>query len=143
MPRGIRKAKPAGVSPAVPSIQDRIRDAERQVAAGLKESVVVDQATLERVLLVVVETGQTKAQILKKAVVLGLDVLTFKPDQFETQKPMRITEAPSDPIPWEGQYNAELDATYTLRRGPSRFPDPVESDQSAAMEQAVADGPTL
>lgn len=133
MPKGIRKPKTQGSVLNQPSIQDRIRDAERQVAAGLKESVVVDPGTLERVLLLVISTGQTKAQILKKAVVLGLDVLTFKPDAEKKPNPFDVPWVEADAPKQIVGYSA-IEEGYTLRRGPQRFHEPEPSEESESSD---------
>lgn len=69
MPRGKRKQAEQN------SVHDRIRQAERTIATGIRETVHVSEDQLETVLKLIEKHGLTKAQVLRKAVRLGLEVL--------------------------------------------------------------------
>src|SRR5580704_13339732 len=71
-------ARPKKISPSpasVPSVHERIAAAEKALLQGATERVTVSDSDLETIAGLITDTGSTKAQILKKAVHLGLQVL--------------------------------------------------------------------
>lgn len=85
MPRGKRKP----VEDA--SIRARIRQAEKTINTGVRETVHVSDEQLEVVLRLIEKHGMTKAQVLRKAVRLGIEVLSqdLYPKKEQEQEPDR------------------------------------------------------
>jgi hypothetical protein len=72
-------ARPKKVSPSpavkTTTVLDRIRAAEKSLLTGATARVLISETDLENVASLIYDTGSTQAQILKKAVHLGLQVL--------------------------------------------------------------------
>lgn len=138
-----RKLSPSPVS--APSVHERIAAAEKALLQGATERVIVSDSDLETIAGLITDTGSTKAQILKKACHLGLQVLKMgNPVEATTaihEEPFETEWAKPDPIPYAG-------FAYELRRPPGRHePAPeeyltVEAGQkpkSAGRHEIVAD----
>lgn len=83
MPRG-RKPKTIfdtayKTSIPVTTVQDRIKAAEKALLAGVTERVLVSDDDLEKIVSIIGDQGFTKAYILKRAVHLGLQVMSINP----------------------------------------------------------------
>lgn len=113
MPRGVRKNKEIELT----GVRAKIRDAEKALQTGSRESVPVSDADLERVADLIGSLGLTKTQILQKAVRIGLDAISYDggagnvalpfvdgkpmvvlPNNFEVGELVEIVEsAPTEP----------------------------------------------
>lgn len=127
MPKGVRKPKPLPDKAWVETIHDRIKAAEKELLSGISERVLVSDEDLEKVVSIIREQGLTRAHILKRAVHLGLQVMSIplaselKKEEpviipFETYKlGSSVLGSAAEPYP-------DLD-TPTLIRGGGRWRD--------------------
>jgi hypothetical protein len=127
MPKGIRKAKPVAASP---TIHDRIRDAEKALTGGSRETVLVSEESLELVVRLIEALGSRKSDILRRAISLGLQVLeanSFPDGANEAYDEIEIVEKwQPDPIfiPKDsGEPGLSLE-----RSQPLQVPQPFEED---------------
>jgi hypothetical protein len=119
MPKGIRKARPVADSP---TIHDRIRDAEKALTGGSRETVLVSEESLELVVRLIEALGSRKSDILRRAVSLGLQVLEANsfPDEEES------IEEYND---GSDEEKGLLLKQYLLeRQQPLQVPQPLEDD---------------
>jgi hypothetical protein len=75
MSRISRSKKITATSAPTITVHDRIRAAEKSLLAGQSARVLISESDLEKIAELIESTGQTYAQILKKAVHLGVAVL--------------------------------------------------------------------
>ncbi len=120
------RTKKISPSPAVAAttVRDRIRAAEKSLLSGAKASVLISETDLENVASLIIGTGSTQAQILKKAVHLGLQVLRMGSPVEQTvaahEEPFETVWAKPEPVPYAG-FNYEL-------RKPAGRHEPVLED---------------
>lgn len=133
-------ARPKKVSPSPAVIEttvhDRIRAAEKSLLSGATERVLVSDSDLETIAGLILDSGSTKAQLLKKAVHLGLQVLVFGKDTGTTPGTATIAYEEAfdndttggwvkpEPIPYAG---------FELRRPAGRH-EPVEEPTTFTAE---------
>ena len=118
-----RMARTKKISPSpavVPTVHDRIRAAEKALLSGATARVLISETDLENVASLIVDTGSTQAQILKKAVHLGLQVLKMgsptealaavheEPFETEWQQPDYTPYAGFIPTEVAGHYTKEI-----------------------------------
>lgn len=134
MPRG-RKPKTIfdtayKTSIPVTTVQDRIKAAEKALLAGVTERVLVSDDDLEKIVSIIGDQGFTKAYILKRAVHLGLQVMSINPHsdvpEPEGRAEVAINKAFEDierihSSPYVGQ--ADVDDAPVLLRGGGRWRD--------------------
>jgi hypothetical protein len=140
------RTKKVSPSPAVKTttVLDRIRAAEKSLLTGATARVLISETDLENVASLIYDTGSTQAQILKKAVHLGLQVLkmgtpteatTAVHEEAYEEEPYLYTNIGGwkkmDPIPYAGFLPAES-ASHYLKDVPE-----AKEDLSAA--RAVED----
>jgi hypothetical protein len=132
------------------TVHDRIRAAEKSLLAGQSARVLISESDLEKIAELIESTGQTYAQILKKAVHLGVAVLQYptpaEPSTAVHEEPqggcMADFDDPAkeqfggwmkmDPIPYAG---------FELRRPAGRHEAPAE-DVAPVTELETANEPT-
>jgi recombination endonuclease VII len=131
-----------------PSIQERIRLAEVSIATGSPEKVYISDEDLIHVESLIYSTGTTKAQLLKKAVHLGLAVLTTTvpaPEKMEPPGGCMADFSPEDlyiesdwkrpdPIPYAGFIPAEVADHY------SKEVEPVADSSGVAAPGIALEG---
>jgi hypothetical protein len=111
-----------------PTVHDRIRAAEKALLAGQTARVLVSESDLEKIADLIASSGQTYAQILKKAVHLGVAVLgtptTAAPEpqggcmaDFDEPDKEPLDWVRPEPIPYGG---------FELRRPAGRHEPAVE-----------------
>jgi hypothetical protein len=121
-------ARPKKVSPSpavkTTTVLDRIRAAEKSLLTGATARVLISETDLENVASLIYDTGSTQAQILKKAVHLGLQVLKMgtpaeattavHEEPFDTDKDYTPgVWKKLDPIPYAGFIPAEVASHYS------------------------------
>jgi hypothetical protein len=142
MSRISRPKKIQATSAPTLTVHDRIRAAEKSLLSGQTARVLVSESDLEKIAELISNTGQTYAQILKKAVHLGVAVLQFPASTEATAPdttPVVSYEAHEeetlggwtrmDPIPYAG---------FELRRPAGRHDIPVEEPAPEVAQEPTA-----
>ena len=134
------RTKKVSPSPAVKTttVLDRIRAAEKSLLTGATARVLISETDLENVASLIYDTGSTQAQILKKAVHLGLQVLkmgspaeatTAVHEEAYEEEPYLHTNIGGwtrpDPVPYAG---------FELRRPSGRHDAPIDEPAAFTAE---------